>query len=167
MATDSWEIRLVSPEDNRVLSEVLRTVLHEMAVPYEGTALSDPELDNIYDAYRDHHADYWVVTHEQQVMGGAGIAPLRNGPEKYCELQKMYFLPQARGQGLGHQMMRKCLQQAKQFGFTTRYLETMPNMRDAQRLYQQWGFEYIDGPLGNTGHSSCPVWMIKSLCDDF
>ena len=25
------------------------------------------------------------------------------------------------------------------------------------------GFEYIDAPLGNTGHTACPVWMIKIL----
>jgi len=39
----------------------------------------------------------------------------------------------------------------------------MYNMKSAQKLYLSEGFNYIDKPLGNTGHSSCPVWMIKNL----
>jgi putative acetyltransferase len=106
------------------------------------------------------------VCYRNQILGGAGIAPLRYGPDGYCELQKMYFLSKARGKGLGSQMMHKCLQQAKRFGFTDCYLETMPNMMHVQKLHQKWGFEYIEHPLGNTGHCSCPIWMVKSLFDD-
>ena len=61
MATDLWEIRLVRPEDNVFLAQVLREVLIEMKVPFDGTALSDPELDAMYDAYQYRNTDYWVV----------------------------------------------------------------------------------------------------------
>ena len=30
-------------------------------------------------------------------------------------------------------------------------------------LYKKNDFSYIDRPLGNTGHTSCPVWMLKKL----
>jgi putative acetyltransferase len=60
-------------------------------------------------------------------------------------------------------MIQICLNYAKNNGFTQCYLETMPNMKQAQGLYQHMGFQYIKTPLGNTGHFSCPVWMIKSL----
>jgi putative acetyltransferase len=166
MATDQWKIRLVRQSDNHVLARVLREVLIEMNVPKQGTAFADPELDTIYDAYLKDNADYWVVCHGDHILGGAGIAPLHEGPSGYCELQKMYFLPDARGKGLGNQMIQKCLTKAKSYGFTDCYLETMPNMIDAQKLYKKWGFTYIDHPLGNTGHCSCPVWMVKSLRDD-
>jgi putative acetyltransferase len=78
----------------------------------------------------------------------------------------MYFLPDARGKGLGNLIIQKCLTHAKSFGYIYCYLETMPNMIDAQMLYKKWGFTYIDHPLGNTGHYSCRVWMVKSLRDD-
>ena len=39
----------------------------------------------------------------------------------------------------------------------------MPNMLDAQMLYLKYGFEYINYPMGDTGHSACPIWMIKPL----
>ena len=166
MATNQWEIRLVRQLDNHVLAQVLRDVLIEMNVPKQGTAFADPELDAIYDTYLAEKANYWVVCLGNHILGGAGIAPLRDGPIGYCELQKMYFLPEARGKGLGNQLMQQCLTQARSYGYTNIYLETMPNMIHAQNLYKKWGFTYINHPLGNTGHCSCPIWMVKSLKDD-
>ena len=52
---------------------------------------------------------------------------------------------------------------AKEFGYDKCYIETMFNMESAQKLYLKKGFSYLDKPKGNTGHSSCPVWMIKDL----
>lgn len=80
-----------------------------------------------------------------------------------CELQKMYFLSEARGLGLGAKMIKLCLDKAKEFGFEQCYLETMPFMEDAQKLYLKNGFAYIDHPMGGTGHYSCPVWMLRNL----
>ena len=52
---------------------------------------------------------------------------------------------------------------AKENKFKICYIETMPNMLDAQKLYLKFGFKYIYFPMGNTGHFACPIWMIKSL----
>ena len=85
---------------------------------------------------------------------------------EFYELQKMYFLLKTKEKGLGSQMTRKCLQQAKRFDFTDCYLETMPNMMHVQKLYQKWGLEHFEHLLGNTNHCSYPVWIVKSLQDD-
>ena len=92
MATGQWLIRLLSPKDNVVLSQVLRVVLIEMKVSFYGYALSDHELDVMYDTYQYVKPDYWVVCYRNHILGGAGTAPLRNGPDGYCELKKyIYF----------------------------------------------------------------------------
>ena len=52
---------------------------------------------------------------------------------------------------------------AKTTGYEFCYIETMNNMKDAQNLYKKYDFSYLDRPLGNTGHTSCPVWMLKKL----
>lgn len=116
----------------------------------------------MFEAYDVPKSVYFVVENNGKIIGGAGIGPLANEPET-CELQKMYFLPEARGLGLGVQMMAKCLDAAKAFGYQKCYLETMPNMEAAQKLYKKSGFEYLCSALGNTGHTSCPVWMIRNL----
>ncbi len=75
----------------------------------------------------------------------------------------MYFTPEARGIGLGSKIMNFCLQKAKEFGFEKCYLETLPYMKSAQKLYKKVGFKNIEGPMGSTGHCSCDVWMLKNL----
>ncbi len=157
------KIRVIEPRDNIVLAKVIRKVLIEMDVPKVGTAYEDKELDEMYETYSVDRSVYYVVYSEGKLFGGAGVAPLKDGDSEICELQKMYFAPQARGGGHGYDMINKCLDFAKQNGFKTCYIETMPNMLAAQKLYKKMGFYYIDSPMGNTGHNSCPIWMLKSL----
>lgn len=155
-------IRKIEKQDNPEIARILREILVEHDVPKVGTAYADPQLDCMFETYAVPNSVYYVVENNGELIGGAGIAPLPGEPGT-CELQKMYFLPEARGLGLGAQMMEKCLGAAKRFGYQKCYLETMPNMEAAQKLYQKSGFEYLCSALGNTGHTSCPVWMIKNL----
>jgi putative acetyltransferase len=156
-------IRPIALQDNAAIPKVIRHVLIEHNVPKVGTAYADASLDCMFETYTVPRSAYFVVELDGQIIGGAGIAPLENGPADTCELQKMYFLDMARGQGIGSAMMENCLAAAKDFAFSQCYLETMPYMLAAQKLYKKSGFDYLDAPMGDTGHSSCPVWMIKVL----
>ena len=156
-------IRAIQAQDNQQIAHVIRQVLLEFDVPKVGTAFADPQLDFMFEAYNESKSAYYVVEQEGKIIGGAGISPLQNSNENICELQKMYFLEEARGKGIGLKMIHKCIEKARELGFEKCYLETMPNMEDAQKLYKKVGFEYICSPLGNTGHNSCPVWMILFL----
>lgn len=149
--------------DNPQVAEVIRKVLVEMGVPKVGTAYADKALDHMYENYNAPKAAYFVALEEGKIIGCAGIAQLENYIGGVCELQKMYFLKEARGKGLGTLMIKKCLEFAVECGYKQCYLETMPYMKDAQKLYLKSGFEYIDAPMGDTGHYSCIVWMIKSI----
>ena len=64
---------------------------------------------------------------------------------------------------VAEKIIEKCLEFAKTQGFEICYLETLSFMTTAQKLYKRIGFENIDGPMGNTGHNSCEVWMTKKL----
>ena len=156
-------IREIQERDNLEIAKIVRDVLMEMGAPKVGTAYEDPQLDFMFETYNRPKAVYFVVEKDHKIVGGAGVSQLENGEETICELQKMYFLPEARGRGLGIQIIEKCLQSAKDFGFESCYLETMPYMEAAQKLYKKVGFEYLCQPLGNTGHTSCPVWMLKKI----
>lgn len=156
-------IREIQKEDNKQVAAVIRQVLIEHNVPKVGTAYADPQLDYMFEAYENPKSVYYVIEYSGKIIGGAGIMQLENSDSNICELQKMYFLPEARGLGLGNQLMEKCLISAASFGYEKCYLETMPYMIAAQKLYKKVGFEYICSPMGNTGHTSCPVWMLKDL----
>lgn len=156
-------IRLIQAEDNLQIASVIRSVLTEFEVPKVGTAFADPELDCLFETYNEPNAVYFVIENNLKIVGGAGIKQLQNEGNLICELQKMYFLPEARNLSLGKQLIDLCLTKAVEFGFEKCYLETMPNMIAAQKLYQKFGFQYLSKPMGNTGHSNCPIYMIKNL----
>lgn len=159
----NWVIREIEKKDNPAVAELIRAVFDEMNIPKVGTAYEDPYLDLMFEEYSKPKSVYYVVEGDGKILGVAGVAQLLNEAESICELQKMYFRPESRGLGIGAQMMAKCLQRAKEFGFEKCYLETMPFMHGAQKLYKRSGFVNIDAPMGATGHTSCPVWMLKEL----
>lgn len=163
MTDNNYIIRPIQPADNAKIAVAIRKVLIEMGVPKVGTAYADTSLDSMFETYEKKSACYFVIEADGEILGGAGIAPLDNYDGPVCELQKMYFLPEARGKGLGLKMMQTCLEFAKGAGFKMVYIETMPYMKDAQKLYNKVGFKYINGPMGDTGHYSCTVWMIKEI----
>ena len=156
-------IRPINESDNKHISVILREVLIEMDIPRIGSAYEDPEINNMYESYQSNRSIYFVVEENNKILGGAGINQLKNGDVNICELQKMYFHKSIRGRGFGDKMIELCLNFAVESNYKKCYIETMPNMVDAQKLYIKKGFKYIDNPLGNTGHTACPIWMLKNL----
>ncbi len=156
-------IRPMTPGDNPGIAALIRRILEDLGVPETGTAYADESLDDLYTFYGEPRSEYLVVEAGGHVLGGGGIAPLKEGPENVCELQKMYFDTGIRGMGAGNRMLRQLLLMAEDFGYNQCYLETMPNMETAQNLYRKFGFEYLPSPMGNTGHHSCQLWMLLNL----
>ena len=162
-------IREIQQKDNESIANVIRAIFYELDAPKVGTAYADPILDTLYEVYQVPCSVYYVVEKEGEVVGGCGIAPLemlnpvQHESIKVCELQKMYFAPEIRGTGYAEKIIEKCLEFAKEQDFEICYLETLSFMTTAQKLYKRMGFKNIDGPMGNTGHNSCEVWMTKQL----
>jgi len=156
-------IRPVAPSDNAQIAEIIRTVMPEFGANGAGFAIHDQEVDNMFSAYSGPRCSYFVCEMDGRIIGGGGIAPLEGGDEDTCELKKMYFLPEARGKGLGQQVLQRCLIAAKDKGFRYCYLETFNTMKDAMKLYAKNGFIKIPGALGNTGHFACDTFYQLDL----
>lgn len=163
MKDSSYIIREILPQDNLQIRNVIRDVFVELKLPLIGTAYADSETDIMYESYQNNREKYFIIESNGIIVGGGGIKPLENGDDNICELQKMYFLPIARGKGLGTALISKCLEKAKEFGFDSCYLETMPYMQAARKLYNKNGFLNLKEPIGNTGHYACNVWMLKKI----
>lgn len=157
------QIRQIKQSDNAAVAEMIRYVLVEQGAPKVGTAYEDHILDELFEYYNKKRAAYFVILEDNEILGSAGISQLEGAESEICELQKMYFHPKVRGRGLGAKMMNVCLDFAREQGFTESYIETLPNMTAAQKLYKKSGFEYIENRLGKTGHFSCTVFMLKKL----
>lgn len=163
MSKDTIVIREIEPQDNAQLEQVIRACFHEFKIPLEGTAYSDAETPQMYESYQNNNDVYFVIENKGDVLGGGGLKPLKDFNGEVCEIQKMYFSDKIRGKGYGRTLFEKCLQAAKDLGYKQCYLESAPQLKAAIHIYESYGFKHLKGALGNTGHFSCGVWMIRNL----
>jgi putative acetyltransferase len=115
------------------------------------------------EVFKKERSAYFVAEVDGKIAGGGGIYPTEGLPEDTCELVKMYLLPEARGIGLGKQLLEKCFDTARKFGFRQIYLETMPELKLALKMYEKSGFSYLCSPMGNSGHFGCDLHMSRTL----
>ncbi|MBI2282718.1 MAG: GNAT family N-acetyltransferase [Bacteroidetes bacterium] len=158
------EIRLIQFSDNAAMARIIRNSLEEFGAARPGTVYFDESTDHLFELFQSTPLSaYFVAVKDGGLVGGAGIFPTEGLPETTCELVKMYLSPDVRGMGLGRFMIDRCLQKAKENGFDSVYLETMPELKKAVSVYEKFGFTYLTGPMGNSGHNGCDIWMLKKL----
>jgi putative acetyltransferase len=157
-------IRQIKSSDNPFLANIIRNTLAEFGANHPGTVYYDAVTDSLFELFQKPLSVYYVAeTNDGRILGGGGIYPTDGLPDATCELVKMYLVPEARGKGLGRSIIEKCLQSAKVLGFESVYIESMPELSKALKVYELFGFKYLPGPLGNSGHFGCELWMIKNL----
>ena len=163
MSSNHFLIREIKPEDNISIKRIIKAIFPEFNMSLVGTAYEDEETPRMFESYQGENEVYFILEVNNIVVGGGGIKPLRNFNSEVCELQKMYLSPAARGKGFGKKIFERCLVAAKDFGYKKCYLESASQLRAAIHIYEKKEFIHLDKPLGNTGHYSCGVWMIKDL----
>ena len=155
-------IREIEKKDDKEVENVIRTCLIEFGADHEGTAWADPNLNRFSEIYNTEGNKYWVAENENgKIVGGVGIGKIE-ALKDVCELQKMYCLPEARGNGISHKLMDIALEYAKKY-YSKCYIETLDNMIAAQKFYEKYGFVRIFEPLIETEHFACDVRYIKDL----
>lgn len=156
-------IRNIRASDNPYLAKIVKDTLAEFGANHPNTVYYDATTDALYELFQKKGAAYFVAEMNGEIVGGGGIYPTDGLPDTTCELVKMYLLPHARGTGLGRTLIEKCLAIAKDHGYKQVYLESMPELKQALKVYAKFGFEYLKGPMGNSGHTGCSLWMLRSL----
>ena len=156
-------IRPIQATDNFLLARIIRDTLTEFKANHPGTVYYDSSTDHLFELFQQPGSTYYVAEIDSTIVGGAGIFPTPGLPSGTCELVKMYLVPSARGIGLGKSLIDKALAFATNSGYHHVYIETMPELSQAMKVYEKFGFNYLDKQLGNSGHFGCAIWMLKSL----
>lgn len=159
----NYTINPIQSDDNPRVCEIIKQVGIEYGAIGEGFGPSDNEVLAMSHHYNNvDRSLYLVAKINGNIVGGCGIAPF-NQSTNYCELKKLFLLPESRGLGLGRKLTEACLEYAKSKGFAHCYLDTLSNMEQAISLYEQLGFEHLSKPLVGTEHNGCDIWMLKSM----
>ena len=156
-------LRNLEQRDNKEIAELIRSVFREFGIARPGTVYFDPTTDDLFSLFQMEGSIYWIAEEDGKIMGGCGIYSTPGLPEGCCELVKLYLVSSQRGKGIGRELLEKSLESARQMGFRQIYLESLPELGKAIRLYEKAGFRIIDGPMGNSGHFGCNIWMLKDL----
>jgi ribosomal protein S18 acetylase RimI-like enzyme len=81
----------------------------------------------------------------------AGCGALRPLSAEICEMKRLYVRPEFRGKGVGRALTLVLITAARGIGYRAMRLDTLPEMREAQKLYQQLGFRdtsaYCQNPV--------------------
>lgn len=73
----------------------------------------------------------------------AGCVAMRPLTNDTCEMKRLYVRPEYRAAGLGRQLAERVIAEARSIGYQRMYLDTLPTMSGAQRLYEHLGFKEI------------------------
>ncbi len=153
----------VRKNDNEQLAKIIMDVFEEYDAPKCGTVYSDPTTAQLFEVFQVPSAVLWVAEYKGEVVGCCGIYPTDGLAEGCAELVKYYLSDKARGKGIGKELLIKTISSAKELGYNQLYLECLPNFNTAIAIYTKQGFREVKERMGNSGHSSCNVWMTKDL----
>jgi putative acetyltransferase len=133
-------------------------VFDELNIP-KWVPYADPYLDLMFEEYNKPKSVYYVVENNGKVVGSAGVAPLKQ--QLFVNCRKCIFAGNARSgdrkSSDGCVLAKRKRLDSKIVIWKRCLLCMMP------KNIQKSGFEYINAPMGSTGHVSCPVWMLKKL----
>jgi putative acetyltransferase len=83
--------------------------------------------------------------------------------EQSVRATHLFLFPKERGKGIGRLLLEKTIETAQELGYLQIYLESIPEFSTAVSIYEKQGFQYLNQPLGNTGHDGCNLWMLKEM----
>ena len=131
-------IRSANNDDCERIAKLVFGVLAEFGLEGDPET-TDADLKDLEANYLQRGGLFEVIEDgNANLLGSFGLYPIN---KTTCELRKMYFIPSARGLGLGKQVLERAIAKAKELGFKQIVLETSSKLIAANRLYARFGFE--------------------------
>ena len=160
---DLVNIRKLEIKDNKAIAVIIREALKDFGADLPGTVYYDTATDDLHSIFKTPNSNYFVAIVDGNIVGGGGYFPTEGLNSDTCELVKMYINASFRGKGIGKMLLDQAIEHAIKDGFKYMYLETLPQLSLAVNMYKKYGFENLNGPLGNSGHFGCNMWMGREL----
>jgi ribosomal protein S18 acetylase RimI-like enzyme len=148
--TDQIVIRPAHDPDVPAVREMLREYVDWIGLDLAFQEI-DAELADLPGDYAPPGGALLVATERDRYLAMIAVRPLHGD---MAEMKRLYVRPEARGRGLARRLVAHICEHAKALGYREIRLDTLPNMREAQALYEALGFRdiepYYDTPIAGT-----------------
>lgn len=104
------------------------------------------EIEHLTDKYGLPNGRLYIVKVKNQVAGCIG---LRKIDDENCEVKRLYVRPAFRGHKLAIKLIEKIIDDAKEIGYKSMLLDTLPFLKEAIHLYKKLGFYEIESYNNN------------------
>lgn len=118
----------------------------------------DHELENLEDKYGLPHGRLYLAYLDGALAGCVALKPI---DEWGCELKRLYVRPEYRKTGLGKYLAKKIIDDAREIGYGSILLDTLPFLNAAIELYKKLGFDEI--PRWNNSPMDTSIYMKLDL----
>ena len=98
----------------------------------------DEELQHFATEYAPPGGAFILAGEAGQYLACIG---LRQFSAEIGEIKRLYVIPAARGRGLGRVLVERIIATAREIGYRSVLLDTLPFMKEAQALYLSLGFQ--------------------------
>jgi ribosomal protein S18 acetylase RimI-like enzyme len=111
----------------------------------------EAELGGLPGEYAPPCGVLFVAVEGDRHLGMIALRPLDG---TIAEMKRLYVRPEARGRGLARRLIARLCDEGRRLKYTELRLDTLPNMREAQALYEACGFvdiePYYQTPIAGT-----------------
>lgn len=139
---DSEKVKIIPVESEKLLNHV-QELFKEYAASL-GFDLCfqnfDKELTELPGEYSPPDGRLLLALYDNEIVG---CVALRRLSKNICEMKRMYVRPKFRGKGIGRYLSQTIIEKAREMGYKSMRLDTIPSMKEAIVLYKSLDFKKI------------------------
>lgn len=118
----------------------------------------DDEIQHIEHKYGMPYGRLYLACCDGEL---AGCIALRKLDDENCEMKRLYVRPEFRGRQISRLLIDRIIEDAKGIGYRAMLLDTLPFLKSAIRIYNEYGFYEI--PCYNNSPMDTTIFMKLDL----